>query len=145
MTISYAITVCNEFKELKRLVPLLNEFIRDEDEMVILFDKGKGTDQVWEYLQFCLQEYKNVKVKSETFKGHFAEWKNKLTSLTSSLNLILLILKFTFLFVSLIFFEIRLLNLSVSIPIVDKITVIVININTDNKTNLENNFFIIDF
>ena len=80
MTISYAITVCNEFKELKRLVPLLNEFIRDEDEMVILFDKGKGTDQVWEYLQFCLQEYKNVKVKSETFKGHFAEWKNKLNS-----------------------------------------------------------------
>tara|TARA_Y100000768_G_scaffold93203_1_gene67345 strand:+ start:4620 stop:5249 length:630 start_codon:yes stop_codon:yes gene_type:complete len=80
MNISYAITVCNELKEIKRLTSLLNEFVRDSDEVVILFDKGKGTDEVWSYLQFCLQEYKNIKVKSKTFKGHFAEWKNYLTS-----------------------------------------------------------------
>ena len=83
MTISYAITVCNEFKEVKRLITLLNEFVRDEDEVVVLFDKGKGTAQVWDYLQFCLHEYKNVKVKSKTFKNHFAEWKNYLSSLCS--------------------------------------------------------------
>ena len=51
MTISYAITVCNEFKEVKRLITLLNEFVRDEDEIVVLFDKGKGTEEVWDYLQ----------------------------------------------------------------------------------------------
>ncbi len=83
MTISYAITVCNEFKEVKRLITLLNEFVRDEDEIVVLFDKGKGTAEVWSYLQFCLQEYKNIKVKAKTFKNHFAEWKNYLSTLCS--------------------------------------------------------------
>ena len=41
MKISYAITVCNEFAEVKRLISLLQAIKRDEDEIVVLFDKGK--------------------------------------------------------------------------------------------------------
>ena len=79
MTISYAITVCNEFKEVKRLITLLNEFVRDEDEIVVLFDKGKGTAEVWNYLQ----SQKNCICEAKTFKNHFAEWKNYLSTLCS--------------------------------------------------------------
>ena len=51
MNISYAITVCNEFHELKRLLSVLQEFKRKDDEIVVLFDKGSGTAEVWNYLQ----------------------------------------------------------------------------------------------
>ena len=51
MKISYAITVCNEFAEVKRLISLLQDIKRDEDEIVVLFDKGNGTAEVWNYLQ----------------------------------------------------------------------------------------------
>tara|TARA_Y100000114_G_scaffold114540_1_gene108575 strand:+ start:4897 stop:5523 length:627 start_codon:yes stop_codon:yes gene_type:complete len=81
MIISYAITVCNEKDEIRRLIDFLSKNKREEDEIVILFDKGKGTAEVWSYLQFCLQEYSNIKVKDGTFKHHFADWKNYLTSL----------------------------------------------------------------
>lgn len=76
MRISYAITVCNELEELKRLVNLLLENRRKhEDEIVILFDKKNGTPEVWSYLQ----KVKVDKVHASTFKNHFADWKNKLT------------------------------------------------------------------
>jgi len=81
MKISYAITVCNEKDEIRRLIDYLNKYKRSEDEIVILFDKGNGTPEVWSYLQFCLQEYENIKVKAKTFKHHFADWKNYLTTL----------------------------------------------------------------
>jgi len=38
-TISYAITACNEHKELDRLLEILTEHIRPEDEIVIQLDK----------------------------------------------------------------------------------------------------------
>ena len=38
MKISYAITVCNEIEEIKRLIPFLLEHKRDEDEIVIQQD-----------------------------------------------------------------------------------------------------------
>ena len=39
MKISFAITVCNEIEEIKRLVPFLFEHKRKEDEIVILYDE----------------------------------------------------------------------------------------------------------
>ena len=54
MKISYAITVCNEKDEIRRLVDFLNQTKRSEDEIVILFDKKNGTPEVWSYVQFCL-------------------------------------------------------------------------------------------
>ena len=38
MKISFAITVCNELEEIKRLVPFLLEHKRYNDEIVILYD-----------------------------------------------------------------------------------------------------------
>ena len=51
MKISYAITVCNELKEITKLLNFLLEHRREGDEIVILFDKGNGTackDRDWE-------------------------------------------------------------------------------------------------
>jgi len=47
MKISYAITVCNELEEIKRLVNFLLSHKRKEDEIVILFDEENGTDEVF--------------------------------------------------------------------------------------------------
>tara|TARA_Y100001972_G_C7576365_1_gene289185 strand:- start:301 stop:918 length:618 start_codon:yes stop_codon:yes gene_type:complete len=80
MNISYAITVCNEFDELKRLLELLLNYKRKEDEVVVLFDKGNGTPEVWSYLQ---KNKKHIKLEAKTFKHHFADWKNYLSSLCS--------------------------------------------------------------
>ena len=46
MKISYAITVCNEVKEIRKLVDMLGKLKREQDEIVILFDKGNGTPEV---------------------------------------------------------------------------------------------------
>ena len=39
MKISYAITVCNEFLEIQKLVPFLLDNKRQQDEIVILYDQ----------------------------------------------------------------------------------------------------------
>lgn len=82
MKISYAITVCNELEEVTKLVNFLIENRRLEDEIVILFDKGKGTAEVWYRLQE-LKDEPNIILKQDTFKHHFADWKNQLTSYCS--------------------------------------------------------------
>jgi len=62
---------------------MLGKSKREQDEIVILFDKGNGTPEVWSYLNACLELYDNVKIKAKTFKNHFADWKNYLTTLCS--------------------------------------------------------------
>ena len=80
MKISYAITVCNEYEEIQRLLSFLLLNIREEDEIVVLFDKKSGTAEVWEYL-IELRKHEYIKLTPRTFKNHFADWKNFLTSL----------------------------------------------------------------
>lgn len=80
MKISFAITVCDEFEEIKRLLPFLLENKRIEDEIVILFDEKHGSKEVLDFLlPFNLrpnvQTWRNI-----GFKNDFAEWKNKLNS-----------------------------------------------------------------
>lgn len=78
MKISYAITVCNELEEVKRLVNFLLSNKRTEDEIVILFD-DKGTEEVWNYL---IQVEGDIAILHRAqFRNDFSEWKNKLTSL----------------------------------------------------------------
>ena len=77
MKISYAITVCNELEEVKRLVNFLLSNKRKEDEIVILFDKQNGTQQVRQYVSDLPKE---ITVQRSNFEGHFADWKNLLTS-----------------------------------------------------------------
>ena len=77
MKISYAITVCNELEEVKRLVNFLLSNKRKEDEIVILYDQSGGTQEVLNYLDTIKTE---VQLRSDFFKGHFADWKNLLTT-----------------------------------------------------------------
>ena len=78
MKISFAITVCNEIEEIKKLVPFLLKHKRIQDEIVILFDQKNGDKEVIDYLLPF-----NIKPNVQTWRGfefnnNFAEWKNKL-------------------------------------------------------------------
>lgn len=78
MKISYAITVCNEFVEIQRLVNFLREHKRQQDEIIILFDHKNGTDEVAAWLT-KQNKFPNVQFwRGLDFNGHFANWKNKL-------------------------------------------------------------------
>ena len=74
MKISYAITVCNELEEIKRLIPFLLEHKRPEDEIVVLWDEN-GDLKVWEYV-ISIPEPRHFR---NYFNKNFAEWKNKLS------------------------------------------------------------------
>ena len=82
MRISYAITVCNEFVEIQRLVNFLIEHKHPKDEIVVLYDESNGDEEIENYLRShsVNGEFNWHKGK---FEGHFADWKNKLTSLCS--------------------------------------------------------------
>ena len=80
MKISYAVTVCNELQEIKRLIGYLVEGKRRKDEIVILFDSKNGTKEVEEALE-VLNTIDWYKLHKAPFNNHFADWKNLLTSL----------------------------------------------------------------
>ena len=77
MKLSYAIPVCNEINEIKRLVSFLIENKREEDEIVVLFDSTNGSDEVDEYLK----SVENIIVESYDFDGDFAKMKNQLNEM----------------------------------------------------------------
>ena len=74
-TISYAITACNEYVELERLLEQLNTNIQDTDEVVIQLDTT-ATEEVkevcYKYPSFSLWEF--------SLNGDFASFKNHLKS-----------------------------------------------------------------
>jgi len=74
LKISYAITVCNELEETKRLIPFLLEHKRPEDEIVVLWDEN-GDLKVWEYV-ISIPGPRHFR---DYFNKDFAEWKNKLS------------------------------------------------------------------
>jgi hypothetical protein len=80
MKISYAITVCNEFIEIQRLIHFLLKHKRYQDEIVVLFDKANGDIEVENFLR-SHSINGEFNWHSAEFQGHFADWKNKLTSL----------------------------------------------------------------
>lgn len=82
MKISYAITVCNEFVEIQRLVRFLLENKRYEDEIVILYDSKNGEIEIENYLRSHSVNSEFSWHKGE-FNNHFADWKNRLTELCS--------------------------------------------------------------
>jgi len=82
MKISYAITVCNELEEIQQLIPLLHETIREEDEIVVLLDKPKASQELIDQLhRYSSANW--ILLKESTFQGHFADWKNELNALCS--------------------------------------------------------------
>jgi hypothetical protein len=79
MTITYAITVCNEFMEIQRLINFLLKEKRQEDDIVILYDSAHGDPEIEAYLRTHSQNNEFHWHKGE-FNHHFADWKNKLSS-----------------------------------------------------------------
>lgn len=80
MKISYAITVCNEFVEIQRLINFLVTNKRKEDNIVVLYDESNGDPKIEEYLRANSINGEFTWHKDK-FNKHFADWKNKLTSL----------------------------------------------------------------
>ncbi len=82
MKISYAITVCNEFMEIQRLLHFLLRHKRIQDNIVILYDEANGEPEIENFLRsHCINnEYSWHKAK---FDKDFAAWKNKLNKLCS--------------------------------------------------------------
>jgi hypothetical protein len=77
LKITYGITVKNELEEIKKLLPFLIKNIREEDDIVVLWDSRDGTDEMVNYLT-SLED--DISLYQGEFQGHFADWKNKLTS-----------------------------------------------------------------
>ena len=82
MKISYAITVCNEFVEIQRLVSFLLKHKRYEDDIVILYDIKNGDEGIEQFLRAKSVNCEIAWFPGE-FDGHFANWKNKLTEMCS--------------------------------------------------------------
>ena len=75
MKISYAITVCNEHNELNRLLSLLINAIRKEDEIIVQCDKDNITSEV----HIVLSNYDDIiKVIEFPLNKDFATFKNNL-------------------------------------------------------------------
>lgn len=80
MKISFAITVCNEINEIRKLVPFLLEHKRPQDEIVILYDENNGDPAVLDFL-LPYNKLPNVQTwRSFDFEKNFADWKNLLNS-----------------------------------------------------------------
>lgn len=75
MRISYAIPVCNEHKELYRLLTLLVNNKRPEDEIVVQADLGNTTKEVYEVIN---QYINDIKLVEFGLKGNFGAFKNNL-------------------------------------------------------------------
>ena len=81
MTISYAITVCNEHKELKTLLEFLFENKRDSDEIVVQYDKDNTTEKVWDVIEkFETKPASEYVTTGFNLSKNFAAYKNKLNS-----------------------------------------------------------------
>ena len=80
MKITYAVTVCNEFIEIQRLVNFLLQHKRVQDNIVILYDEVNGDPAIEQYLRSHSINGAFAWHKAK-FENHFADWKNKLSSL----------------------------------------------------------------
>ena len=70
MKISYAITVCNEFVEIQRLLGFLLKNKRDQDEIVILFDTNNGTKEVEQVLDHYNSIFKYYEKSKKLAQSH---------------------------------------------------------------------------
>ena len=78
INVTYAITVCNELKEITKLVDYLQPKIKSEDEILIQYDEDSATDAVKQYLAIVSQLHKSIKVISFPLAGDIASYKNNL-------------------------------------------------------------------
>jgi hypothetical protein len=76
MKISYAVTVCNEFIEIQRLLTFLIDRKQPQDEIVVFYDTNNGTSEVEKYLTILGNGIRRI---GYHFDGHFGHMKNALT------------------------------------------------------------------
>ena len=77
MKISYGLTVCNEHIEIDNLIKFLLENIGEEDEIVVVYDQNRITEEV----HAVLDKYKNETFSYPfDFKQNFIENKNYMGS-----------------------------------------------------------------
>jgi hypothetical protein len=82
MKISYAITICNELEEIKCLLSILRLHKLPDDEICVLLDKPKASQELLDQLyKWSSKDY--IILKESEFKGHFSDWKNELTQMCS--------------------------------------------------------------
>ncbi len=81
MKISYAVTVCDEFVEIQRLLSFLLTNKRINDEVVVLVDltKNSATSELLGYLH-KLSSNDYITLAEQPFNNHFADWKNMLSN-----------------------------------------------------------------
>lgn len=82
MKISYAITVCNELEEVSRLLNFLHQHKRPKDEICVLLDYPKASEELKNELYYWSSK-DIITLKESTFQGHFSNWKNELTAICS--------------------------------------------------------------
>jgi hypothetical protein len=75
MKISYAITVCNEFIEIQRLLTFLLEHKRQQDEIVVQQDNAGRYNEVYQYLN-KQEELGNIKLVLCPLDNDFSKFKN---------------------------------------------------------------------
>jgi len=80
MKITYAITVCNEFVEIQQLIAFLLKHKRIQDNIVVLYDESNGDPEIESFLRSHSVNAEFAWHKAK-FEGHFANWKNRLSSL----------------------------------------------------------------
>lgn len=78
MKVSYALTVCNEIDEIKRLLPFLIENKRPQDEIIIQIDEQNGTEEVKDYIEDTAFGKEDVSVWYFPLNNNFALFKNNL-------------------------------------------------------------------
>ena len=76
MQISYAIPVCNEHVELKKLLLFLLKHKNKNDEIIVQCDQGNTTPEVYKVLYDLQQSYVEFPLN-----GNFSNFKNNLKSL----------------------------------------------------------------
>jgi len=79
MKLSYAITACNEYEEIIRLVTQLLNYKGENSEIVVLLDTPKAPTEMVEYLELQANADYITLIESE-FDNDFAHWKNFLNS-----------------------------------------------------------------
>jgi hypothetical protein len=80
MKISYAITVCNEHKEIERLLTFLFEHKRDEDQIVVQMDKT-ATKEVWDVCErWESKPHDQYSLIQFDLDKNFAAYKNNLNN-----------------------------------------------------------------
>jgi len=75
-TITYAVTACNEYKELNKLLEHVYEHKRSEDEVVVQVDKDNHTKKVLD----VVKKYSECKLVKFPLNKDFASFKNNLKS-----------------------------------------------------------------